>query len=121
MDQVGRVAQESVRGIEQIPCNLLHPIPVGSDADSSDLHGAGLELDDEEHHVADRPEHAKSLDVDQKSHAYSVSQWLLRNCCQVRLWLRSGAGSTPASARMFATVVQPMSIFNPRRASRIRV
>ena len=60
MDQVGRVAQESVRGIEQIPCNLLHPIPVGSDADSSDLHGAGLELDDEEHHVADRPEHAKA-------------------------------------------------------------
>jgi hypothetical protein len=45
-----------------------------------------------------------------KSQAYSVSQWLVRNCFQVRRRRRSGAGSMPASARMAATVVRPISI-----------
>jgi hypothetical protein len=64
---------------------------------------------------------APSVSTLKKSHAYSVFQWLLRNCVQVRLRLRSGAGSMPASARMFATVVRPISIVSPRSASRILV
>jgi hypothetical protein len=40
----------------------------------------------------------------------------------VRFLSRSGAGSIPAAARILATVVRPISIFNPvRRASRIFV
>ena len=41
-----------------------------------------------------------------KSQANSVFQWFLRGCFQVRLQLRSSAGSIPASASMFATVVR---------------
>jgi hypothetical protein len=60
-DQVARVAQESVREIEQIARYLLHPIPVRSDANPCDLHRAGLHLDHEEHHVSDCPERAQRL------------------------------------------------------------
>ena len=57
-----------------------------------------------------------------KSQAYSVSQCIFTNCFHVRFFSRSGAGSMPASARMLATVVRPISIFSPvRRASRIFV
>jgi hypothetical protein len=59
VDQVGRVAQESVRRIEQIPCNLLHPVAVRSDTDPCDLHRARLLL------VANRPEHAQDLDTEE--------------------------------------------------------
>src|ERR1019366_1547628 len=65
VDQVGRVAQESVCQVEQIADNLLHPIAVGSNANPCDLHGARLHLDHEEHHVADRPEHAQDLDAEE--------------------------------------------------------
>ncbi len=95
-------------------------MPVRSDSDPCDLHGAGLHLDNEEHHVADRPEHAQELDAE-KVDAYLVTQWLLRNRFQVRLLVRFGAGSIPASASKFATVVRPISIFSPRSASRILV
>src|SRR5664279_1407745 len=38
VDQVARVAQESVLRIEEIPGHLQHPGPVWCDADSSYLH-----------------------------------------------------------------------------------
>jgi len=57
-----------------------------------------------------------------KSQAYSVSQCILMNRFHVRFFSRSGAGSIPASFRMSATVLRPISIFNPvRSASRIFV
>ena len=57
-----------------------------------------------------------------KSQAHSVSQWLVMNRFHVRFFSRSGAGSIPSAAKMLATVVRPISIFNPvRRASRIFV
>ena len=57
-----------------------------------------------------------------KSQAYSVSQCIFMNCFHVRFFSRSGAGSIPSSAKMSATVVRPISIFNPvRSASRIFV
>jgi len=56
-----------------------------------------------------------------KSQTYNVSLWLFRNCFQVCLPLRSGASSIPDSDDKFALVIWPISIFNPRRASRILV
>jgi hypothetical protein len=54
-----------------------------------------------------------------KSQAQSLSQWLFMNRFHVRFFSRSGAGAIPSSSRMLATVVRPISIFNPvRRASR---
>ena len=54
VDQVGGVAQESVHRIEQISRRLPHPIAVPSGANTCDRHSARLQLDHEEHHVADR-------------------------------------------------------------------
>src|SRR5271165_5844964 len=65
VDQVSRVAQESVHRVEQISRNLLHPIAVRGNADPGDLHGAGLYTHDEEHHVADGPEHAQDFDAEE--------------------------------------------------------
>src|ERR1035438_1825218 len=63
-DQVGGVAQESVHRVEQISRRLPHPIAVRSDANTCDLHSARLQLDHEEHHVADRSDHPQGLDAE---------------------------------------------------------
>jgi len=51
-----------------------------------------------------------------------IEVWFFMNRFQVRFFSRSGAGSIPSAAKMLATVVRPISIFNPvRSASRIFV
>jgi hypothetical protein len=84
VDQVGRVAQESVHRIEEIPCSLFRPIAVRSDADSCDVHGARLSSMTKNTMVRTVPNRPRTS-TPKKSHAYSVSQWLWRNCFQVRL------------------------------------
>jgi hypothetical protein len=65
VDQMARVSQKSVCRIEKISGNLFHPIAVRGDADPGDLHGAGIYAHDEEHHVADGPEHAQDFDAEE--------------------------------------------------------
>ena len=121
VDQVARVAQESVHRIKQIPGHLLHPSIIRCNTDPGNVHCAGLHLDDEEDPVADRSEHAQNLDAEEVAGIQRVPKWLLRNCFQVRLRFRFGAGSIPTSAIMSATIAHPISIFSPRNASRILV
>src|SRR5664280_2657097 len=52
VDQIARIAQESVLRIEEIPGHLQHPGPVWRNADPGYLHGTGIHLNDEVDHVA---------------------------------------------------------------------
>jgi hypothetical protein len=53
---VAKRRKTSSLGPNQIARHLFHPLPIGIDANSHDLDRAGLELDHEKHHVADRTE-----------------------------------------------------------------
>ena len=53
-NDVLNVAQKAVAGIGQVPSELRHPGLVRLRGDPGDLHGAGLELHDEEDDVADQ-------------------------------------------------------------------
>ena len=64
MNQVGRVARETVHRVEQISSDLCHPGAVRSDTNPGDVHGAGPELDDKEDHDADRAERTDGLDAE---------------------------------------------------------
>lgn len=82
--------------------------------------GTQLDVHDEEHQGADHPEKAQDLDAKKVARVERLgvtSEKLLPGPWR----LRSGAGSTPASAKISATVVRPISILSPRRASRIFV
>src|SRR5690606_16194921 len=62
VNEVGGVAQEPILRVEQVSSHLQHPGPVRSDADARDVHGARLQLDDEEDHVTDASEDSQRLD-----------------------------------------------------------
>jgi len=121
VDQVLRATKKPINRICQISCHLLHPRFAWVNGNPGDLNGPTLELDDEEHHVPNRAEWPQGFHAEEIAGVERV-QWLFMNCFQVRFLSRSGAGSIPSSSRMLATVVRPISIFNPvRRASRIFV
>src|SRR5262249_38982517 len=48
-NEVFGAAEEVLFGVGQVPCDLRHPVLVRLRGDPSDLHGAGLEFDDEKH------------------------------------------------------------------------
>ena len=55
-------AEEAVAGVGQVPCELCHPGLVRMTGDPGDLHGAGLELHDEEDEIADQSAQGQHLD-----------------------------------------------------------
>jgi len=62
VDEVSGLPEESVEGVEKVAGHLFHPRIVWCDADTSDMHLAGLEFHHEEDHVADCAKGAKCLD-----------------------------------------------------------
>jgi hypothetical protein len=63
VDEVGCVAQETLDGIEQVSRDPRHPGATGRYSDARDVHGPGLQFDDEEDHDADRAEGTHGLDA----------------------------------------------------------
>jgi len=61
-DDVRHAAQESVAGGGQVPSDLRHPDLVRLTRDPGDLHGARLQLHDEEHDVADQAAQGEDFD-----------------------------------------------------------
>ena len=61
-NQVVRVAEEAIVRIGQVASHLCHPWFVWLTRDAGDLHGAGLELHDEEDDVADQSSPSQHLD-----------------------------------------------------------
>ena len=56
------IAEEAVAGVGQVSRDLRHPRLVRLTRDPGDLHGAGLELHDEEDDVPDQSGHGQHLD-----------------------------------------------------------
>ena len=63
VDEVFRTAEKPMDGIGQVARNLLHPFPARIDLNPGDFNSAGLDLHDEEHHVANRSEDPENLDA----------------------------------------------------------
>jgi predicted nuclease of predicted toxin-antitoxin system len=115
-DEVRGLSQEPLVPVEQVATHLLHPLARRVHHDPADLNGAALDVHDEEHEVPHRTADAESLDREEIGRVECLP-CAFRNAFQFRFLLRSGAGSTPASARMFATVVRLTSIFSPVRSA----
>lgn len=121
MDQVRRSSEESFDRIHQVAHHLFHPLTIGIDVNSRNLDCAGLELDDEEHHVAGRAEWAQGFHAEEITRMQRVPVHFDERLPRPLL-LPLSAGTIPSSAKMSATVVRPISMFNPvRSASRIFV
>jgi hypothetical protein len=56
---------ELVEALVPIPGDLQHPASVRIDAGPGDMHGAGLQLDDEEEHVPNRADDVQRLDSEE--------------------------------------------------------
>ena len=65
VDEIARTAKKSIDWIDQVARDLLHPLPIGIDLNSRDLDRAGLDLDDEKDHVANRAEEPQSFDAEE--------------------------------------------------------
>jgi hypothetical protein len=61
-NQVVRVAEEAIVRVGKVPCHLCHPRFVRLTRNTGDLHGAGLELHDEEDNVADESAPSQHFD-----------------------------------------------------------
>jgi hypothetical protein len=72
VNQVLRSAEKSIDGVGQVTGDLLHPLSGGIDSNAGYLDGAGLDLDDEEDHVADRAEDAENLDAEEVAGVQSL-------------------------------------------------
>ena len=84
MDEVGRVAEEAVDRVEEVAGQLGHEGAVRIDADTCDMDRAEL------HSMTKKTIRRTMLNAPRvstlkKSQTCKVSQWLLRNCRQVRL------------------------------------
>ena len=66
---MGGVAKEPIFRVELVAGDLLHPRAVGSDSDTSDVNGAGAQLDHEEDHVPNGAEDAEAFDGEELSQA----------------------------------------------------
>src|SRR5450759_696170 len=65
VDQVLRAPKKPVDRIGQVAGYLFHPFPTGIDLYPDDLDGAALDLDDEEHHVPDRPRNPQGFHAEE--------------------------------------------------------
>src|SRR5664280_1396461 len=65
VDQIARVAQESIHWIKQVPGNLLHTRTIWRNTDPCNMHRTGLHLNDKVDHVADGSEQAQDLDTEE--------------------------------------------------------
>ena len=65
MDEVASSLQESVIDIGEIPRHLFHPFSIGLLDNSSDLDSTSLEVDDEEHEVANQAYPCQHLDAEE--------------------------------------------------------
>src|SRR5262245_41404290 len=75
MDQVALATQEPVDAIGQVPRDLLDPRVVRMADQTSDVHAAGLEVDDEPDDVADETAEREDLGGEEVSR---------RDCSEVR-------------------------------------
>ncbi len=62
MDQVVTTQEEAVFTVDQVPGDLLHPVPVRGRRDAGDLHATALQVDHEEHEVPNKPSPRHNLD-----------------------------------------------------------
>ena len=53
-DQMARVFQESACRVREVASDLRHPCPVGTGRDAGDVNATSLQIDDEEHEVANK-------------------------------------------------------------------
>src|SRR5664280_3723555 len=91
VDQVARVAQESIHWIKQVPGNLLHPRTIWRNTDPGYLHGTGLHLNDEVDHVADGSEQAQDFDAKEVASVQSFPvalEKLLPGSLAIAFWRR---------------------------------
>ena len=108
-NDVLNLAEKAVAGIGQIPGELRHPDLVRLRGDPGDLHGAGLELHDEEDAVADQATQGQYLDGEKVGRRQSVpmsgEERLPGRFCTTR----SGAGAMPWSLRIALIVLRATS------------
>ncbi len=62
VDHVATVQEKAVLAVDQIPGNLLHPLPIRRRGDPGDLNPMRLEVDYEEHEVANEAAPGHDLD-----------------------------------------------------------
>jgi hypothetical protein len=54
-DEMASVFQEAACRVGEVASDLRHPCPVGTVRDAGDVNATGLQVDDEEHEVANEP------------------------------------------------------------------
>jgi len=95
VDQVSCAAQESLLWVEDVSSNLRHPGLARIDADACDVHGTGLQLDDEEDEVPDRAKDAQRLDGEEVAGVERLpvaAEELLPRSLAIALWRRFESG-----------------------------
>ena len=62
VNELGRMRSKPSSAVEQVASDLLHPLAIGIDSDTSEVHAACPQFDDEEDHVANGTERAEGFD-----------------------------------------------------------
>jgi hypothetical protein len=114
-------SKKAVRWIGQVARHLLHPFRVGTYGNPRNLDGAGLDVDNEEDHVAEGSTQAEDFYAEEVTRVQGIPvhlDELIPGPPLLPFWRWIEAGL----CQMVATVVRPISTFRPvRSASRILV
>ena len=105
-DQIARVFHEAACRVCEVASDLRHPCPVGTVGDAGDVNATSLQIDDEEHEVANQPADRHTAGDDSRRSLPRQRALPLRklsNSCSAQFPDRTGAPrfpsrSLPASA-----------------------